>query len=128
MNKRSDILKKILLGMTFFIMFIHIIYNDFNFIKIPPLKGYVYVPEKPQLNDSTWFSGEYQLKQEDYMNSNFGFRSLYVRFNNQMDFCLFLYLVHMRQTMPILFRQNIYSMRLVVAFFQLWHRKANRHA
>ncbi len=89
MNKGSDIFKKILLGMTFVIMFIHVIYNDFNFIKIPPLKGYVYVPEKPLLNDSTWFSGEYQLHQEDYVNSNFGFRSLYVRLNNQMDFCFF---------------------------------------
>ena len=89
MNKRTDILKKVLVVMTFVIMFIHLVYNNFNFIKIPALKGYTSVPEKPVLNDSTWFSGEYQLKQETYLNSMFGFRSLYVRLNNQIGFSLF---------------------------------------
>lgn len=89
MNKRSDIFKKILSVMTFVIMFIHMVYNNFNCIKIPSLKGYIQVVEKPLLNDSTWFSGDYQVNQENYLNSNFGFRSLYVRLNNQIDFSLF---------------------------------------
>ncbi|MBL7910709.1 MAG: hypothetical protein JNJ41_06630 [Bacteroidia bacterium] len=75
--------------MTFVIMFIHMVYNNFNFIRIPSLKGYIANPEKPLLNDSNWFSGHYQVNQENYLNSNFGFRSLYVRLNNQIDFSVF---------------------------------------
>lgn len=89
MNKRSDIFKKLLLAITFVIMFIHMIYNNFNFIKIPTLKGDVRIPEKPIFNNSNWFSGDYQIKQEEYMNCMFGFRSLYVRLNNQIDFSFF---------------------------------------
>ncbi|MEO6302940.1 MAG: hypothetical protein ABIP51_07190 [Bacteroidia bacterium] len=82
-------LKKLLLGSILGFMFIHMAFNEFKIIDIPPLKGYIYKPEKVELNDRSWFSGEYQLHQEDYMTSMFGFRSLYVRFHNQLGFLLF---------------------------------------
>ena len=65
------------------------VYNEFNFVRLPALKGYIHVPEKALLNDSTWFSGTYQIGQEDYMNAFFGLRSLYVRLHNQLKFSVF---------------------------------------
>lgn len=65
------------------------VYYKFNFVRIPPLKGYVQDLQKTVFSDSVWFSGDYQLKQEKYMNSMFGLRSLYVRLHNQIDFSLF---------------------------------------
>jgi hypothetical protein len=65
------------------------VFNEFNFVKLPPLKGYLYIPEPPVFNDSTWFSGSYQERQEDFSTTFFGLRSLYVRLNNQLDFTVF---------------------------------------
>ena len=61
----------------------------FNFVEMAPLKGAISQPEQKKLTVNNWFSGEYQLKEEDYLNDAFGFRSFFVRINNQLAFSLF---------------------------------------
>ena len=61
----------------------------FNFVEMAPLKGAISQPEQKKLTVNNWFSGEYQLKEEDYLNDAFGFRSFFVRVNNQLAFSLF---------------------------------------
>jgi len=58
-------------------------------IKVKPLKGYVKLTEKPDFTLSKWFNGDYQQKQEEYINDHFGLRPTFVRWHNQLDFWLF---------------------------------------
>lgn len=89
MKDRSNIFKKSILGMIFAFLFIHMVFNEFNFVRLPPLKGDLYKPTVPVFNSATWFSGTYQKSQEDFSTIFFGLRSLYVRLNNQIDFSVF---------------------------------------
>lgn len=54
-----------------------------------PLKGAISEPEKSSFSFNKWFSGEYQEKEETYLNETFGFRSWFIRINNQIAFSLF---------------------------------------
>ncbi|HEY9114980.1 MAG TPA: hypothetical protein VIN10_09770 [Bacteroidales bacterium] len=54
-----------------------------------PLKGAITEPEKATFSFSGWFSGDYQEKEETYLNESFGFRSWFIRINNQIAFSLF---------------------------------------
>ncbi|MFA5815873.1 MAG: hypothetical protein WC865_09675 [Bacteroidales bacterium] len=58
-------------------------------VKEQPLKGAVSTPENVQFTLKDWFSASYQTKKEKYYNDAFGFRSLFVRINNQMALSLF---------------------------------------
>lgn len=89
MIKGSNKFKFSLLTMIFIFMFIHMIYDHFNFIRIPPLKGDIRYSKKPALTIKSWFNGDFQQEQETFINEAFGFRSLYVRLNNQIGFSLF---------------------------------------
>jgi hypothetical protein len=89
MKDRSNIFKKSLLGMIFLVLFVHLIQNETDFFKLPPLQGYVDKPEKPVLNFASWFSADYQIQHDVYRNATFGFRSLYVRLDHQIAFSFF---------------------------------------
>ncbi len=58
-------------------------------IREKPLKGAVTIPENPRLSGKEWFSASWQTKKEKYYNDAFGFRSLFVRINNQITLSLF---------------------------------------
>lgn len=58
-------------------------------IKEKPLQGAVVAPENPDLTGKVWLSASYQPKKEKYLNDTFGFRSLFVRINNQIALSLF---------------------------------------
>ena len=58
-------------------------------IREKPLKGVVVAPENPVLNAEGWFAGSWQPKKEKWLNDTFGFRSLFVRINNQITLSLF---------------------------------------
>lgn len=89
MGNRSTIFKKILLSLILIILFLHGIQGFINFVETPPLKGYIEKPKKPNLSKSSWLDGNYQIKEEEYINSRFGFRSFYIRLSNQIAFSLF---------------------------------------
>jgi hypothetical protein len=53
------------------------------------LKGAVIKPEDVELTAKNWFDDTYQVKKEKYYNETFGFRSFFVRINNQLTLSLF---------------------------------------
>jgi hypothetical protein len=89
MKEGSNIFKKSLLGMIFLMLFLHMLQNEIDFIKLPPLQGYIDKPQKPDLNFDDWLSADYQIRQDVYKNTMFGFRSLYVRLDHQIAFSFF---------------------------------------
>ncbi len=58
-------------------------------IRERPLKGAIVIPSNPEPTTEGWFSGDYQVKKEKYLNDSFGFRSLFVKINNQIALSLF---------------------------------------
>lgn len=71
------------------LLLIPLIQNKFNFVKQEVLKGSVVQPEKKYFSIKDWMSGDYQLAEEKYLNETFGFRSSFIRINNQIAFSLF---------------------------------------
>lgn len=63
--------------------------SQLNVVKMKPLKGAISQPEKEAFSFANWFSGEYQEKEETYLNETFGFRSWFIRINNQIAFSFF---------------------------------------
>jgi hypothetical protein len=61
----------------------------FPVIESAGLKG-AFVPHtKPKLNDSMWFSGEFQKQYEQYLNDTIGFHQDLIRLRSQIDYSLF---------------------------------------
>ncbi len=58
-------------------------------VDLTPLKGAIKTPTKAKLTVDRWFSGDYQPIEEEYLNETFGFRSVFVRINNQIAFSFF---------------------------------------
>lgn len=61
----------------------------FKFINVTPLSGAINQPEKEYFSIKNWFTSDYQVKEEKYLNETFGFRNLFIRINNQIAFNLF---------------------------------------
>ncbi len=60
-----------------------------NLVWEMPLKGAVKIFNKPNLTYNSWFNGSYQSQMERYVNTNFGFRPIYVRLHNQINYWAF---------------------------------------
>jgi hypothetical protein len=60
-----------------------------HLVKETPLKGAIVAPENPALSTKDWWAGSWQPKKEKWLNDTFGFRSLFVRINNQITLSLF---------------------------------------
>lgn len=58
-------------------------------IREKPLKGAVSAPVSERFTLKDWFSASYQNTKEKYYNDAFGFRSFFVRINNQIALSLF---------------------------------------
>ncbi|NLA23937.1 MAG: hypothetical protein GX879_03120, partial [Bacteroidales bacterium] len=85
MNKKLNITFILLIAL----LFVPIIQTSFKLIKTKDLQG-AYIPAtKPKININNWFEATYQDSLNNYLNENFGFRNLFVRLNNQIDFSLF---------------------------------------
>lgn len=72
-----------------FLLIIPGIQNEFQLFELAPLKGAITQPEKKTFTLKDWFSADYQIAEEKYLNESFGFRSLFVRIDNQIAFSLF---------------------------------------
>jgi len=82
-------IKKIIFVVFILVLLTPLVLKTVRIIDEKPLGG-VFIPtEKPVLNDSTWFNGCYQSKQEKYFNENIGLHNTLVRINNQLNFSLF---------------------------------------
>ncbi|OFX44968.1 MAG: hypothetical protein A2046_14905 [Bacteroidetes bacterium GWA2_30_7] len=86
--KRTKI-KNILLILLILLLFIPLIQNTIPFIKEKPLGGEYILTKKPDSLIDNWFSGKYQTNYEPYFNENIGFRSFFIRLNNQLKYSFF---------------------------------------
>jgi hypothetical protein len=59
------------------------------FFELEPLRGAIEKTEPVPLNAANWFSGKYQETKEKIYGEQFGFRSAFIRINNQIDYDCF---------------------------------------
>lgn len=71
------------------LMFVPMVQQLFHFASVEKLKGSIIKVENPTLSKSSWWNEEYQPAEEKYLNQNFGFRSSFVRLNNQLSYWFF---------------------------------------
>ena len=71
------------------LLFWPIIQKSNHWVKLEPLKGAIVEPENTQFSWGDWMNGNYQEKKEKYLNEKFGFRSFFIRLNNQIGYDLF---------------------------------------
>ena len=70
-------------------LFLPIIQNRINFINVKSLSGMYKLADDTVISPAGWFSGKYQQAKEKYLRDAFGFRNLFIRSRNQLDFSLF---------------------------------------
>ncbi len=87
-NSSTDYRKKLFIFLMI-LLAIPLVQTMTRIIKEKPLKGAISVPVNPKLNLKDWFSASYQTEKGKYYNDAFGFRSLFVRINNQVALSLF---------------------------------------
>jgi SGNH hydrolase-like domain, acetyltransferase AlgX len=74
-----------------FVISIPALQHYFEYRVERPLNGAITIDEYEPISWETWFSGEYQENTETYFNSNFGFRSEFIRINNQRHYWFYRY-------------------------------------
>lgn len=89
MKDNSAKIKRILLFLVLVILIIPLIQSRFSIFKLPQLKGAIAPPEEKQFNIKDWLTGDYQENQEKCLNETFGFRSFFIRINNQLAYSIF---------------------------------------
>jgi len=83
--KKREVLLLLILGL----LIAPIFQSKFDIIKLRPLKGAIKQAVKKDFTINKWFSGKYQEQEEKYLNKTFGFRSFFIRVNNQIAYSLF---------------------------------------
>ena len=81
--------KKFLLGGVLLFLLLPFVQQVLKFHQEKPLRGYINPIEKPFFKMHDWWSGDYQVKYEEWHNANFGLRSDLVRVHNQIAFLLY---------------------------------------
>lgn len=81
--------KKYLFGMIMIILFIPCIQHSLHLVGEKSLRGAVNYAPDISFEKKEWFQGKYQEEKEKYLNDGFGFRSFFVRLNNQIRYSLF---------------------------------------
>lgn len=82
-------IKKIIFVVFLVLLFVPLVVKSLRLINERPLGGVYEKTEKPILNDSTWFSGGYQMQMEKYLNENVGLHNTFIRIYNQIQFSFF---------------------------------------
>lgn len=86
---RIRIVKIILLGLFFLVFALPLIQKTIDLIPIKTLNGHFEISPKPSFNIKDWFEGEFQNNYDSYANDNIGFRSLFIRSFNQLNYNLY---------------------------------------
>lgn len=82
-------LKQVIFMGIILLLFLPMIQHEFRFLEEKPLNGAFVLSSRPELTKKSWFSGEYQEKQDKYIQENTGFRPGWVRLYNQWNYSLF---------------------------------------
>lgn len=104
MKKPGSIFKTTLLIFLLILLVIPFLQETFNYFKERPLAGAITAAENKYFSLKSWFSGEYQVNKEKYLNESFGFRKTFVRLNNQVSFSLF----HVANAKSVIVGKNNY--------------------
>lgn len=89
MRQKTNIFKNTLLVFTLLILFLPLVQSNVQLISLYRLAGDNGPKNDTTLTISNYLSGIYQQKLNEHLASGFGFRSLLIRFNNQLHFSLF---------------------------------------
>lgn len=81
--------KTYLFSIFLLILFIPVLQSNLNLFELKPLQGSYTYTEKPSEIKRNWFSEYYQINYDKYFNDHLGFRNLFVRLNNQIQFSFF---------------------------------------
>jgi len=82
-------LRKIIFIFFLLVLVFPFFQNQTRRVKITPLNGAIIKPQNTDFTLEQWFSEKYQKNKEKYINSSFGFREIFIRFNNQISFIIF---------------------------------------
>lgn len=88
MEKQTKI-KKYLFGGIMILLLLPMLQASLTIFKLEPLKGAIETFEKPDFTFETWKTGEFQKNYEKYLDNNFGFRSTFIRINNQQAYSFY---------------------------------------
>ncbi|MCD4774164.1 MAG: hypothetical protein K8R41_12365 [Bacteroidales bacterium] len=80
---------KYLYALVLIVLFLPALQNRFPIFKVTPLEGAFNKSEKPKYLKEDWYSGKFQQNYVDFLEDNIGFRSLFVRMSNQLDYSFF---------------------------------------
>ncbi|MCK4407216.1 MAG: hypothetical protein KAV44_06045 [Bacteroidales bacterium] len=82
-------IKNIIYSIVLILLILPFIQEQLDIFKINPLKGSFKKLEEPEFSFSTYYSGEFQNKYNDYLEQNIGFRPFFIRVNNQIAFSVY---------------------------------------
>jgi hypothetical protein len=82
-------MKKLLLGIILFVLFIPLIQWNIPLFEEEPLGGEYTIAEEPEINWNNWLTGSYQEQFSIFFNDTIGFKKTLVRTYNQYCFSLF---------------------------------------
>ncbi len=71
------------------VLFLPLLESNLHLTTIPRLSGAYNLADDTGFTYEGWFSGKYQAHKEKFARDTFGFRSLFIRANNQLDYSLF---------------------------------------
>lgn len=82
-------LKQILFLSLVILLILPAFQKELHFCKVEPLHGAVSYSEKPSFSFESWFTGNFQVQYDKYLEDHIGFRPYLVRLHNQLDYSLF---------------------------------------
>jgi hypothetical protein len=88
MHSKENILKYLYAGLIL-ILFLPWLQEHFEIVKEKKLKGAITKEINPAWNLKVWFEADFQKKKEDYLHDEFGFRTWFIRFHNQLEYWMF---------------------------------------
>jgi len=89
MKTSSGKITTILIFIFYVLLIVPALQKSLQLVEVKPLKGAIMQLEKPEFSLMEWSEGKFQLAREEYLNQNFGFREIFVRLNNEIQFRLF---------------------------------------
>lgn len=89
MKLNKENIKNVLFVIVLALLMLNILQSNYKIIDINPLSGAIEKVEDSYFSKKTWFSGEYQETQKQYVKNNFALRAPFIRINNQLDYFLY---------------------------------------
>ena len=88
MEKQTKI-KNYLFSGILLLLLLPLLQESLTIFQLEPLKGAIETVEKPVYSFETWKNGDFQKNYEKYVNNNFGFKSIFIRLNNQQAYSFY---------------------------------------